>query len=34
VSACVDDGSFMGTVLVARGDAVILSKGYGFARSE
>jgi CubicO group peptidase (beta-lactamase class C family) len=30
----VDDGSFMGTVLVARADAVILSKGYGSANLE
>ncbi|RPI61430.1 MAG: class A beta-lactamase-related serine hydrolase, partial [Lysobacterales bacterium] len=30
----VDDKTFMGAVLVARGDEVILSKGYGFANLE
>jgi len=30
----VDDKTFMGTVLVARGDEVLLSKGYGFANLE
>ncbi|HEY3515577.1 MAG TPA: serine hydrolase, partial [Gammaproteobacteria bacterium] len=34
VSARVADKSFMGAVLVARGDQVILSKGYGFANLE
>jgi CubicO group peptidase (beta-lactamase class C family) len=34
VSARVADKSFMGAVLVARGDEVILSKGYGFANLE
>lgn len=34
ISARVADKSFMGAVLVARGDQVILSKGYGFANLE
>src|SRR5688572_21735003 len=34
VQARVDDKSFMGVVLVARGDQVILSKGYGSANLE
>ncbi len=34
VGARVADKSFMGAVLVARGDEVILSKGYGFANLE
>src|SRR5688572_4064698 len=34
VSARVADKSFMGAVLVARDDQVILSKGYGFANLE
>ena len=34
VQARVADKSFMGAVLVARGDQVILSKGYGFANLE
>ena len=34
VSARVADKSFMGAVLVARGDQVVLSKGYGFANLE
>lgn len=34
LQARVADNSFMGAVLVARGDAVILSKGYGFANLE
>lgn len=34
VQARVADKSFMGAVLVARGDEVILSKGYGFANLE
>jgi CubicO group peptidase (beta-lactamase class C family) len=34
IRARVDDKSFMGAVLVARGDDVILSKGYGFANVE
>lgn len=34
VTTRVDDNSFMGTVLVARGDQVLLSKGYGFANLE
>ena len=34
IRARVDDDSFMGTVLVARGNDVILSKGYGAANLE
>ena len=34
IRARVDDGSFMGTVLVARGDEVLLSEGYGSANLE
>ena len=34
ISARVADKSFMGAALVARGDEVILSKGYGFANLE
>jgi CubicO group peptidase (beta-lactamase class C family) len=34
VRARVDDKTFMGTVLVARGDEVLLSKGYGSANLE
>jgi CubicO group peptidase (beta-lactamase class C family) len=34
IQARVDNKSFMGAVLVARGDQVILSKGYGFANLE
>jgi CubicO group peptidase (beta-lactamase class C family) len=34
ISARVADKTFMGAVLVARGDEVILSKGYGFANLE
>ena len=34
IRARVDDKSFMGTVLVARGDEVLLSKGYGSANLE
>jgi CubicO group peptidase (beta-lactamase class C family) len=34
IRARVDDKSFMGTVLVARGDQIILSKGYGSANLE
>jgi CubicO group peptidase (beta-lactamase class C family) len=34
IRARVDDQSFMGTVLVARGDDVILRQGYGFANLE
>jgi CubicO group peptidase (beta-lactamase class C family) len=34
IGARVADKSFMGAVLVARGDQVILSKGYGFANLE
>ena len=33
IRARVDDKSFMGTVLVARGDEVLLSKGYGIGQS-
>jgi CubicO group peptidase (beta-lactamase class C family) len=34
VGARVDDKSFMGVVLVARGDEILLSKGYGSANLE
>jgi CubicO group peptidase (beta-lactamase class C family) len=34
IAARVADKSFMGAVLVARGDEVLLSKGYGFANLE
>ena len=34
IRARVDDGTFMGTVLVARGDEVLLSEGYGSANLE
>src|SRR4030095_13708697 len=34
VQSYVDAGSFMGTVLVARGDTVLMSKGYGSANLE
>jgi CubicO group peptidase (beta-lactamase class C family) len=34
IRARVDDKTFMGTVLVARGDEIILSKGYGSANLE
>jgi CubicO group peptidase (beta-lactamase class C family) len=34
IQARVDDKSFMGAVLVARGDQIILSKGYGSANLE
>jgi CubicO group peptidase (beta-lactamase class C family) len=34
IQARVADKSFMGTVLVARADEVVLSKGYGFANLE
>jgi CubicO group peptidase (beta-lactamase class C family) len=34
IQARVDQKAFMGAVLVARGDEVILSKGYGFANLE
>ncbi len=34
VQAHVDTGAFMGTVLVARGNTVLLSKGYGAANLE
>ena len=34
VQAKVADGQFMGTVLVARGDEILLSKGYGSANLE
>lgn len=34
IRARVDDGTFTGTVLVARGDEILLSKGYGLANRE
>src|SRR5579871_4545010 len=34
VESYVSDKTFMGSVLVARGDDVLLSKGYGFANLE
>jgi CubicO group peptidase (beta-lactamase class C family) len=34
VQAAVDDGTFMGAVLVARGDRILLDKGYGSANLE
>ena len=34
IRARVDDGTFTGAVLVARGDEIILSKGYGLANRE
>ena len=34
VQTCAKDHSFMGTVLVARGDKVLFTKGYGFANLE
>src|SRR5450631_1433406 len=34
VRSYVDSGKFMGSVLVARGDKVVLSKGYGSADLE
>jgi CubicO group peptidase (beta-lactamase class C family) len=34
IGARVDDKSFMGSVLIARGDEVLLSKGYGSANLE
>lgn len=34
IDGFVDDNTFMGTVLVARGDDVLLSKGYGSANIE
>jgi CubicO group peptidase (beta-lactamase class C family) len=34
VQSYVDNGKFMGAVLVARGDRVLLTKGYGFANLE
>src|SRR6185503_21382466 len=34
VQSYADNKQFMGSVLVARGDQVLLSKGYGFANLE